>query len=160
MLFRSDSRATEVVIPSEIKGLPVTNIGGRAFYWCQNLTSITIPDSVTNIEEGAFSWCESLTSIIVDENNQYYSDIDGVLFNKEKTTIIKYPCGKTSSEYEIPNFVTEIDRNAFYNSTNLTSIIISDSVTIINESAFRDWYRLSTITIPGSVTSISGGESK
>jgi hypothetical protein len=52
-----------VVIPSECNGIPVTSIGERAFYECESLTSVTIPNSVTAIGEGAFTWCHSLTSV-------------------------------------------------------------------------------------------------
>ncbi|MBQ4155493.1 MAG: leucine-rich repeat protein, partial [Clostridia bacterium] len=98
--------ATELEIPSEIDGKPVTSIGDRAFLYCSSLTSITIPDSVTSIGEDAFAWCESLTSITVDENNEKYCSVDDVLFNKDKTELIKYPSRKQEISYTIPDSVT------------------------------------------------------
>ena len=92
-----DESATDVVIPNEIDGLPVTSIGNLAFSWCKELSSIKIPGSVTSIGGQAFFLCESLTEIAVDEDNQYFCDIDGVLFNKDKTTIIAYPLGDRKS---------------------------------------------------------------
>lgn len=148
-------KVTEVVIPSEIEGVTVTRIDSFAFYSCSNLISITIPNSVTtNISNFSFNDCTSLTSINVDDNNQYYSNIDGVLFNKDKTTIIAYPIGKTSMEYEIPNSVTTISESAFYYCSNLTKVTIPDSVTSIESFAFNKCSALTAITIPDSVSKV------
>jgi hypothetical protein len=81
------------------------------------LTSVTIGSGVTEIagiqsERGAFAML-TLTTINVDPNNAAYSSVDGVLFNKDQTTLIRYPAGKTKSEYNIPSSVTSIERNAF-----------------------------------------------
>ncbi|MEI7855665.1 MAG: DUF4347 domain-containing protein, partial [Planctomycetota bacterium] len=76
-----------VNIPSTIGGLPVTSIGGGAFYNIR-LTSITIPNSVTSIGDWAFVYCYDLTSITVDASNATYSSLDGVLYDKTQTTIL------------------------------------------------------------------------
>ena len=132
----------------------VTSIGNYAFTDCYSLTSITIPNSVTSIGWYAFSGCSSLTSINVDVNNPNYCSIDGVLFNKDKTTLIQYPIGNTRTEYTIPNSVTSIGEGAFGDCSSLTSITIPNSVTSIGSYAFRDCSSLTSITIPNSVTSI------
>ena len=133
----------------------VTTIGDDAFYFCDSLTSVTIPDSVTTIGDDAFRYCDSLTSITVDENNKYYSsDSYGVLFNKDKTTLIQYPIGNARTSYTIPDSVTTIGDNAFRSCTSLTSITIPDSVTTIGYEAFRCCYKLTSVTIPDSVTTI------
>ncbi|HHX58136.1 MAG TPA: leucine-rich repeat domain-containing protein, partial [Clostridiales bacterium] len=149
-----DESATDVVIPSEIDGLPVTSISSLAFSWCKELTSIKIPGSVTSIGGQAFFLCESLTEIAVDEDNQYFCDIDRVLFNKDKTTIIAYPLGKTSIEYEIPDSVTRIGKDAFAQHSSLTSVTIPDSVTSIEEGAFMNCLNLNSIAIPNLVFNI------
>lgn len=64
----------DVVIPSEIEGMPVTSLGDYAFYQCFDLISVTIPGSVTRIGNEAFSYCESLTSIIIPESVSYIGD--------------------------------------------------------------------------------------
>lgn len=91
--------ATSLEIPENIEGKAVTNIGISAFSGCSSLTKITIPNGVTNIEAGAFSSCSSLTEINVDSNNKKYSSEDGVLYNKEKNSILICPNAKTDIKF-------------------------------------------------------------
>lgn len=153
----------------------VTTIGSSVFAHCKRLQSINIPASVSSIDILCFSDCEFLTEIIADQNNQYYSSIDGVLFNKDVTTLITYPAGKTDYIYTLPETVkcigpnafeyckylatinlpyglTEISNGAFLGCTSLTSILIPDTVTTIALQAFSGCTALETIVIPASVT--------
>ena len=145
---------TDVVIPSEIEGHPVTTIDDYAFDECTNLKSITIPESVTKIGViyGVLftSNCKNLTDINVDDKNEYYSSEDGVLFNKDKSVLLRYPEGKKGA-YSIPDGVKTIDAYAFRNCEGLTSVNIPDSVTDIVSWAFSNCIGLTSITIPDSV---------
>ena len=132
----------------------VTEIGKYAFDGCKSLTSITIPDGVTSIGDGAFYNCSSLTEIKVASENSNYVSVNGVLYNKDKTTIICYPAGKKGNNYKIPDGVTKVDSSAFIGCSSLTSITIPNGVTSIGDSAFEDCTSLTSITIPNSVTSI------
>ena len=148
-----DSSVTKANIPHTIKGVTVTSIGGSAFRYCTSLTSVTIPDSVTSIGNCAFASCTSLTGIWVAEGNSHYAnDASGVLFNKDKTTLVQ--CPGAFAAYTIPNSVTSIGEYAFSHCTSLTSVTIPNSVTSIGEHAFSYCTSLTSVTISDSVTSI------
>ncbi|MBR4248529.1 MAG: leucine-rich repeat domain-containing protein [Verrucomicrobia bacterium] len=118
-------------------------------------SSYIIPDSVKEIEVSAFNECSSLTSITVNPSNTKFSSEEGVLFDKDKTTLIKYPIGKEEKSYTIPNSVTKIEDSAFSECGSLESITIPDSVTEIGIMTFFGCSRLKSITIPGSIKKIS-----
>ena len=147
--FSNCKSLTSVTIPDS-----VTSIGKWAFSECKSLTSVTIPDSVTSIGDAAFASCTSLTGIWVAEGNSHYAnDASGVLFNKDKTTLVQCP-GAFSGSYAIPNSVTSIVGYAFDGCASLTSVTIPDGVTSIGRYAFHDCRSLTSVTIPDSVTSI------
>lgn len=97
--FMCCTALTGITIPNT-----VTSIGDLAFGTCSGLTSVSIPGSVTNIGENPFWACTSLKEFIVDNDNTYFSSFEGVLFNKDITTLIAFPCAKTQS-YNIPSGV-------------------------------------------------------
>lgn len=148
MAFFNCSALTSVAIPNG-----VISIGNFAFGSCTGLKSITIPSSVTSIENNIFQDCTGLTNITVDSSNPSFCSESGVLFNKDKTTLIYCPRRKTGS-YTIPDGVTAIGDYAFYYCSGLTSVTIPSSVTSIGGSAFQHCTGLTSITIPNSVTSI------
>ena len=151
-----DSSVKEAIIPETIEGVGVSCIGSSAFYKCRRLTSVTIPNSVTSISNWAFDGCTSLMEFVVSESSKSFSAVEGALFNKEKTMLIRYPLGKTNTSYEILNSVTSIGDWAFRDCKNLTSVNIPSSVKGIGHSAFSGCTSLTSIEIPDSVTSIGG----
>ena len=143
---------TGITIPDS-----VTSIGLYAFYGCSSLKSITIPNSVKEIGWIAFSGCKSLTTINVAAENQNYVSVNGVLYNKDRTTIICYPAGKNDKSYKILDGVTSIDDRAFEDCAYLMNIIIPDGVISVGSWAFENCTNLTSIKIPNSVTSIGAG---
>lgn len=138
---------TNVIIPSIISGKAVTSIRDWAFFSCTSLISVTIPNSITNIEDYVFDSCTNLKEINVSKNNEYYSSINGILFNEDKTILVKFPAGKTDTEYSVPNCVTSIGERAFEYCTNLEKIIISDSVISIGYDTFKNCTSLKEMNV-------------
>lgn len=130
----------------------VVSIGDKAFKGCDSLTSITIPSSVQSIGVCAFD-CRSLISIEVDVNNPNYCSVENVLFDKDKTTLIKCSVGKKGT-YVIDNNIKSIQESAFSNCKDLSCINIPDSVNSIGEYAFFSCASLSSISIHNKITSI------
>ena len=131
----------------------VIRIGEYALCECKSFSSVTIPNSVTSIGNTTFYYCSSLTSINVESENDTYASENGVLFDKNKNTLICCPEGKVGA-YATPNSVTSIGKGAFFRCKNLTSINISNSVINIGADAFSDCKNMILITLPNSVTSI------
>ena len=115
--------------------------------------SLTIPGSVTTIGINAFSACSNLTDIIVDPENSSYCSIDGVLYDKEVSVLIKCPEGK-KGDLNIPSSVKTIGDYAFYYCERLKSVTTPNSVKTIGQWAFAYCTGLTSVTIPYSVTTI------
>jgi uncharacterized repeat protein (TIGR02543 family) len=98
-----------------------------------------------------------LTGFTVASSSQYYSSLDGVLFDKGQTLLIQYPIKDSRKSYAIPTSVTDIDVSAFEGCSSLTGVEIPNSVTYIGQEAFRNCDGLTSVTIPSSVTAIHPG---
>ena len=172
--FSNCKALTGITIPSGVK-----TIKESAFYGCTALTSVTLPEGLTTIEEGVFTNCDALasielpaslqtidasaldapvlTEIKVKAGSAHFEAAEGVLYNKGKTTLLRYPRKKPGTTFTIPASVTTIKEYAFTNCTALTGVTIPKDVTTIGESAFQGCTALTGVTIPKDVTTI--GES-
>ena len=119
--FMDCTKLSSIIFSNGIK-----TIERNAFYSCTSLISIVIPCSVTTIGNGVFAICSSLTSIDVENESDNYASENGVLFDKNKTTLICYPSGKIASVYVLPNSVTNIENYAFSDCANLTSFEVEN----------------------------------
>ena len=133
-----------LTIAGEIQGLPVTTIGVKAFFEQNNLTAITIPDSVRVIENNAFSYCEGLTGVVIP---------DGV--TKIESHAFAHCHGLVN--VKIGDGVTELGAWSFYYGHSLTSVIIGDSVRSIGTGAFQECFNLQDVVLGVGVQNIEGG---
>ena len=146
--FSSCERLTSVAMPG------VISIGADAFRGCENLTDVALPKSVSSIAGNVFTYCYNLERISVDKENGNYISADGVLFDKNYTTLITYPTAKKNTVYNIPKSVTTIVSGAFWDCDSLTSVTIPEGVTSIGDYAFFGCSALASVNIPKGVTSI------
>ena len=176
-----DEYSGSVVIPATVTynetTYPVTSIDALAFFWCTEMTSIVIPNSLTEIGQEAFARCPGLANIVVESGNPRFDSRDNcnaIIETADNTLIIGcknttipnsvtsvgdwafYFCSGLTS-IDIPNSVTEIGYGAFDICTGLTSINLGNSVTSIGDWAFDKCERLTSIDIPNSVTKIGDG---
>ena len=147
--FFDCSGLTSITIPEG-----VTSIGSEAFFGCRKLTTITIPEGVTEIGEHAFSDCSSLKAFNGEGNEYYTIDDNRALLVDGGKTLLAYAIGNTATSYTIPEGVTSIGSEAFYNCSRLASITILEGVTSIGRSAFSDCGSLTQITINGNISTL------
>lgn len=147
--FKGTYRLKSIDLPEQL-----TSLGAFAFMG-SGLEQVTIPASLTSFGAGAFAACHSLTAITVEEANTVYTDVDGVVYDKAKTTLIEYPAGNTRSDYTVLNTVTALKEDAFYGSWNLYTVYLPESLQEIRREAFFDCQGLNYIQIPDNVIQIS-----
>lgn len=131
----------------------ITAILQEAFDGCSALTTINIPESIHFIGKWAFNQCSSLKNFLVAADNPSYCALDGVLFNKNITTLICCPATKEGT-YNIPDSVTVIEDSAFKNCSLLTNITVSDGVSKIAHYTFAGCSSLQSVILPDSITEI------
>lgn len=174
----------DVVIPETLDGYTVTSLGDTAFgeeengYMNFSITSLTIPQTIENISETASICLIACGEFIVDEDNVNFSSLCGVLFNKNKHSLIRYPSGKNEISYTVPSSVTEICYGAFYfsklksidvsngvetvvdyafsYSSELEEVKFADTVVYLGEGAFDSCESLKTVILSNSLTTING----
>ena len=161
------TQMNNVSLPAAYKGKPVTAISEKGFDKCENLISITLPDTITSIGNYAFRRCYKLTSITMPDSVtsigsyafDWCSKLTNITIPNSVTSIGSYAFESCSglTSITIPNSVTSIGSSAFHWCSKLTNITIPDSVTSIGNYAFEQCSGLTSITIPNSVTSIGNG---
>jgi len=146
--FTSCEKLQNVELPKNLE-----RIGSIAFSGCENLKSIKIPENVTQIEDSAFAYCYNIEKFELDEQNSHFSIIDGVLFNRDKTKLVSFPCGSKNKNYIVPDGVKIIGDGSFRGS-KIENVFLPSSLEKIEGWAFYGCDNLRMIDIPDSVTEI------
>jgi hypothetical protein len=149
--FRSCYGLTNITLGSNL-----LSIGSIAFDLCTNLAGIMIPARVTSLGEAPFYRCVQFASIPLDPASTNFACVDGVLFNKNLTSIIEYPAGKTGS-YTIPVSVTNICNSAFSTCAFLQNITVNGNITSLGDYVFLACSGLGRVTLLGNITNIGIG---
>ncbi len=144
---------TSVTIPNS-----VTSIGDYAFHGCSGLTSVTIPNLVTSIGDYAFHYCNRLTSVSLPNSvtsiGDYTFHESGVTSPLYNSSLFAYMPNSFSGSYTIPDGITTICGGAFMDCSELLSVIIPESVQTIGNSSFRGCLKLTSAVIGNSVKKI------
>lgn len=153
-------------VPDTYENLPVTAMQSFSLANAEYLEVINVGKNVSNIDIWAMTNCPVLKEVNVDPANQHYQSVDGVLYNKEMTTLLVYPNGKTplvqnsdgkitgGGEFTVPDTIKSISDNAFYLCFNLYSIQFNQGLESIGNKAFLKCTNLAKMTIPNTVTSL------
>lgn len=128
----------------------VMEIDQDAFYDCSEVTSVDIPFSVLRIVNDAFKGCSGIKKFTVNENNQSYKDVDGILFSKDNKMLIKYPAKREVAEYVISEDVSLICTEAFMDNTFLKKITVGNFVTAISDNSFKNCTALEEVELGGN----------
>lgn len=138
-------------IEGTIDNSMLSSIAGNAFQNCDRIETVILPNSGINF--GAYNGCTNLQNYKVLATNPTYTSIDGVLYSKDKTTILKYPATRNDEIYKVSDTVTTINADTFNGTTKLKEVVLTKNVTTIKEKAFAS-SSIEFIYIPDSVKSI------
>ncbi len=141
----------DVVIAKEYNGVPVTFITPYPFSYREDITSLTLPNTITGIAWASFQGCSGLEKITVEEGNPVYHSENNCLIETESKRLY---LGCKNSVIPTDGSVTFIEMYAFYGCTGLTSITIPEGVTTIQHAAFSLCENLESITLPESLTEL------
>ncbi len=158
------STVTEIVIPDEYEGVPITKIADFSATNLEYVTAFSIGKNVKEIGVWALENNQHIKAIQVDDENEYICDVDGVIYSKDMKTLIFYPIAKDLtdttdsegnliqiSEYTIPDGVEVIRTKAFYKCYPLAKITIPDSVKRIEEKVFFRCDKINELKLPQSL---------
>ena len=133
---------------------PVSAVGKFTINTDEYVEIIYIGKDVEYIDETSFFYCKELKSIEVDEANEYYTSVDGVLYTKDMKKLMVYPIKKVETSYTIPEGVERIGVCAFYKNETLTEVNIPSTLKEIGDMAFFKCEKISLVTLPDGLEKI------
>ena len=153
-LNKCDEKASgDIVIAGEVAGEPVTAINGSSFTFCSNVTSVKIPAKVTRIGDHLAGYATSLATYTVDEKNENFCSVDGIVYTKDMKKLVAYPPAYPTTEFTVPSSVEMIGYGSAYTAA-IESLIIPDSVTEVEGFAFTYCKNLKSVKLPSGLKSI------
>ena len=140
----------------------VTAYTSNSFWMEYTGTSLTIPKEVTHGGvtytvrgiESPDLWGATLQSVTVASDNEFLSSQNGVIFNKDKTVLLWYPCGKPDASYTVPSGVIELEEISFKDVAALTSVTLPNGLKYIASYVFLDCRNIVALNLPSSLESI------
>ena len=132
----------------------VTRIAAQAFSGFQLTDTLYLPASLTELGTDALTRCYGLSAIKFSGDNPAFTAADGVLYDKDRRVLLRYPSGKTSSRFTVPGSVEEIAARAFNENYELTALTLPDGLTVIGDEAFRGCSFLRAVSFPRGLLSI------
>jgi uncharacterized protein involved in tolerance to divalent cations len=132
-------------------GEDTKSIEDNAFSFCDKLKRIEIMSHIEWIDCNAFNNCSKLQEITVSNENNFYSSVDGVLYDKKKSIVIRCPEGICSNIIQLPSTIIEIGKWAFSRCRGVYDIVIPQGVKIIGENAFKECINIARLTLPGTL---------
>ncbi len=173
--FKKNTEITEVIIPESVREirqsafrdctgikkitLPDTlqTIGSFAFYGCSSLEKIDLPQSLDKMNEGNFIKCNKLTEINISTENKKFKSEGGVLYNKDMTTLILYPIGKTAESFRVPEGVKTVGNSSFAYCKYIKTVTLASTVENVADHAFRECSALETLNLSEALTRLGVG---
>lgn len=147
------STVTKIVIPDEYEGVPVTKIADFSAQNLEYVTEFIIGKNVKEIGTWALENNQHIAAYTVDETNEYFCSVDGVIYTKDMKTVVFFPPAK-DGYYKVADGVETIRTKAFYKCSKITSITLPDTVKDIQEKAFFRCEAMATINLPNTLTHI------
>lgn len=165
--FKLCTNLTSVTIPQKVSALY-----SDTFYFCSSLEVVNIPDNVRAIDDYSFGSCGNLRSVsfgsglsylssmafyncilleefVVSPSNQnFYSDSNGVLYDKNMSTIVRFPSNLNIANYSIPNGVTTIGARCFNNNQHIVNLTLPSTIRTIGFNATNEFVNLQSIICP------------
>ena len=138
-------------IPERIDDEIVETISANSFFGCENVVSVSLPSTIKTIENNAFNSCSKLKAITVNKVNPFFASVDGVLFSKNLSVLIKYPEGREELSYRIPDSVRKIAPYAFSSCLNITTILNAQKIEEIGEKAFAGCRYLTNLALSSHI---------